>query len=333
MGENGSIWLPDASSTLAPEVDALWWFVFWGSTILFVGVVIAMIWFATKYRRRDPEYVPDPAYESKYTEMATIVGPTILVLIVFTWGANVFIKLNTAPPDAYQIDVTGQQWSWSYTYPNGVQSTGDLVVPVNRPVKLTMNSVDVLHSFFVPEFRIKMDVLPNRYTSVWFEATKADTFRVYCTEYCGTAHSGMVSHVVAVSESEFQQWLQDQNQDMSPVELGRQSFTQCQACHNIDGTENLAPPLNLVYGYERTFTDGESLVADENYIRESIMNPNERIVTGFNPVMPAFTHLNERTINGLVAYVKSLSDNAPAGDSSGGSSSDSLSATTPPAGE
>lgn len=312
MGDNGSIWLPDASSTLAPEVDALFWFVFWASTILFVGVVAAIFYYATKYRRTDPTHVPEPAHESKYVEMAWIVGPTILVLIVFTWGANVFIKLNTAPPDAYQINVTGQQWSWSYTYPNGVQTAGDLVVPVGRPVKLTMNSIDVLHSFFVPEFRIKMDVLPNRYTSVWFEATKVDSFQVYCTEYCGTAHSGMTSHIVAVSESEFQQWLQDQNQDLPPVELGQQSFTQCAACHNIDGTVNLAPPLNLVYGYERTFENAEPIVADENYIRESILNPNAKIVTGYNPVMPAFTHLNDRTINGLVAYVKSLSENAPA---------------------
>lgn len=320
MGENGSIWLPDASSTLAPEVDALWWFVFWASTILFVGVVAAIIYYATKYRRRDPSYVPDPAYESKYVEMAWIVGPTILVLIVFTWGANVFIKLNTPPPDSYNIDVRGQQWSWSYTYPNGVQSTTDLVVPVGRPVKLTLSSSDVLHSFFVPEFRIKMDAIPNRYTSVWFEATKADTFRVYCTEYCGTAHSGMSSNVVAVSESEFQQWLQDQNQDLPPVELGQQSFTQCAACHAVDGSQLIGPALNAVYGYERAFENADPLVADENYIRESIVNPNAKIVSGYNPVMPSFSHLNEKTINGLVAYVRSLSDRAPSGDSSAGSS-------------
>jgi cytochrome c oxidase subunit 2 len=309
MGENGSIWLPDASSTLAPQVDALWWFVFWGSTILFVGVVIAMIYFATKYRRRDPSYVPEPAHENKYVEMAWIVGPTILVLIVFTWGANVFIKLNTPPPDAYNINVTGQQWSWSYSYPEGIETAGNMVVPVGRPVKLTMSSQDVIHSFFVPEFRIKMDVLPNRYTSVWFEASKADTFQVFCTEYCGTAHSGMLSKIVAVSEAEFQQWLQDQNQDLPPVELGRRTYEQrCQVCHNIDGTRKVGPPLNGVIGHEVEFEEGPPLTADASYIRESITQPMAKIVKGFPPGMPSFASLDKKTVDGLVAFIESLED-------------------------
>jgi len=309
MGENGSRWLPDASSSFAGEIDALFSFVFVASTILFVAVVASMIYFVIRYRRRSDEYVPVTDPESRWLEIASIVLPTILVLILFTWGFRVFITMSTAPPDSYEITVRGKQWFWEFEYSNGVVSFNDLYVPINRPVKLNMSSADVLHSFFVPEFRVKQDVLPNRYTSVWFEATASGEYRIYCTEYCGTQHSAMLGRVIAVSQSEFDEWLESQNQDLPPVELGEMLFTQnsCNACHSIDGIRGVGPALNDIFGTTRTFEDGTSVVADDNYLRESIVSPGVRIVQSFPAAMPAtFGSLTTKQIDGLVAYMKSL---------------------------
>ncbi len=309
MGENGSIWLPEASSSFAGEIDALFNFVLVASAILLVAVVASMIYFVIRYRRRSDDYVPVPDSESKWLEITSIVLPTILVLILFTWGFRLFITLSTAPPDSYQITVRGKQWFWEFEYANGVISTEDLYVPVNTPVKLNMSSDDVLHSFFVPEFRVKQDVLPNRYTSVWFEATATGEYRIYCTEYCGMQHSAMLGRVVAVSQSEFDAWLEEQNQDLPPVELGEKLFTQfsCNACHSITGTRGVGPALNGVFGTMRTFDDGTSAEADDNYLLESIVNPGIQVVQSFPPAMPAtFGSLTARQIDGLVAYIKSL---------------------------
>lgn len=308
MGENGSIWLPDAASTIAADVDPLFWFVLWTSTIIFAFVIVAGFIFALRYRRRDHTYVPEPAHEHRLLELSWIVVPAILVMTVFVWGVNVFIDQNNAPPDSYQVTVRGQQWAWVFEYPNGVLTTNEVVVPVGRPIKFNMSSSDVIHSFFVPAFRIKMDVIPNRYTSVWFEATNTGEYQAYCTEYCGTAHSGMLATVRVISEGEFQTWLQEQNQDLPPEELGQQTFQgQCAVCHATNGERLVGPPLNGLFGSERTFADGSTQTADENYLRESIVNPMARIVEGYPPAMPAaFGALPDRQIDGLIAYIKSL---------------------------
>lgn len=309
MGENGSSWLPEASSSFAGEIDALFNFVLVASTILFVAVVASMIYFVIRYRRRSDDYVPVPDPDNKWLEMASIVLPTILVLILFTWGFRLFITLSTAPPDSYEITVRGMQWFWEFEYSNGVISVNDLYVPIDTPVKLNMSSDDVLHSFFVPEFRVKQDVLPNRYTSLWFEATAAGEYRIYCTEYCGTQHSAMLGRVIASPQAEFDEWLESQNQDLPPIELGEMLFTQysCNACHSITGTRGVGPALNGIFGTTRTFEDGTSVEADDNYLRDSIVNPGVRISQGFPPAMPAtFGSLTARQIDGLIAFIKSL---------------------------
>jgi len=307
MGENG-IWLPNASSSLAGEVDSLFWFVFWVSTIIFAMVVLAKLYFVFKYKRKSESEVPQPVHESKLLEATWIVVPTILVLIVFTWGFDVFVKLSSAPPDAYQITVRGKQWVWEYEYAEGVVTAQDLYVPAGRPVKLLMSSVDVLHSFYVPEFRIKHDVLPNRYTTVWFEANEPGEYQIYCTEYCGTAHSGMLGKVIALREDDFQAWIIEQSQDMPPAELGAQVYNvQCSVCHAIDGSRKIGPPLNGLFGTERAFTDGSTATADESYIRDSILNPGSKIVEGYPPAMPnGFGTLSAKQLDGLVAYIKTL---------------------------
>ena len=306
MGENG-IWLPNASSSLAGEVDSLFWFVFWVSTIIFAMVVLAKLYFVFKYKRKSENEVPQPVHESKLLEATWIVVPTILVLIVFTWGFDVFVKLNSAPPDAYQITVRGKQWLWEYEYKEGVQTAQDLYVPAGRPVKLLMSSTDVLHSFYVPEFRIKHDVLPNRYTSVWFEATEPGEYQIYCTEYCGTAHSGMLGKVIALREDDFQAWIVEQSQDLPPAELGAQVFgVQCAVCHGANAEGGIGPQIRGVFGTDRVFVDGSSAVADETYLRNSIVNSNLQVVEGYNPVMPSFASLSPKQVDGLVAYIKTL---------------------------
>jgi cytochrome c oxidase subunit 2 len=309
MGENPNVWMPDAMSTVASEVDSLFYFVLWTSTIIFALVIGAKVYFAFRYRRRDPHEVPQPVHESRWLETAWIVIPTILVLIVFTWGFKVFVKLSTPPPDSYQVTVRAKQWFWEFEYPNGTVTANELHVPIGQPVKLTMSSADVLHSFFVPDFRIKMDVLPNRYTSVWFEATQTGSFQIYCTEYCGTSHSGMLGMVVVETEEEFEAWLNEQSQDLPPAELGARVFRQynCNVCHSVDGTRIVGPTMKGLFGSERQFEDGGTATADENYIRESILDPGAHIVQTYPNAMPAtFTSLSAKQLDGLIAYIQTL---------------------------
>ncbi len=309
-----SFWLPTDASTLAPELDSLFYFVLWTSVVIFVGVVAAMVYFAYRYRRRSPDDRPEPVKESKLLEISWVIIPTILVLIVFTWGFRAFIKFGVAPPNAYEITVRGQQWSWLFEYPNGARSS-DLHVPVDRPIRLKMSSADgdVLHSFFVPAFRIKQDVLPDRYTYVWFEATKTGTFTAFCTEYCGTQHSGMLADVVVQTQDEFEQWLEEAGtpEDMPLPDLGERLYQQqgCQACHSLDGARGVGPSFQGLYGSERTFNDGTSTEADENYLRQSILEPGSRVVEGFQNVMPAsYSSLSEREVDALIAFIKEQSD-------------------------
>ncbi len=309
MGDQGSSWLPDAMSSVAGEVDALFNFVLITSTILFAAVVISTVYLVIRFRRRSDEYVPEPVRESKLLEAVWIILPTVLTMIIFTWGFKVFVTLNTPPPDSYDITVRGKQWFWEFEYAEGVTVANDLYVPVGRPIKLLMSSDDVLHSFFVPEFRIKHDVIPNRYTSVWFEATEVGDYRIYCTEYCGQQHSSMIGTVRVVTQEEFDDWLDQQNQDLPPVELGARLVTQynCQICHATDGNRIVGPPVNGLFESTREFDDGTTGVADDNYIRESIVTPGAKVVAGYPNAMPAtFGSLSTRQIDGLVAYLKSL---------------------------
>jgi len=307
MGDKGSIWLPDAMSTVSGEVDALFWFVFWTSTVLFAAVIAAKLYFMFRYKRKDETSVPEPVHESKLLEAAWIVVPTILVMFVFVWGFDVYLKLLSSPPDAYQITVRGKQWSWEFEYAEGATSFTEMYVPVGRPVKLMMSSTDVLHSFFIPAFRVKQDLIPNRYTSLWFEATEVGEYQIFCTEYCGTQHSGMLAKVVAVSEEDFAAWIQEQSQDLPPVELGAQLFAQCAACHAIDGTTKIGPALNGRFGTQRKLADGSTVTVDEDYIRTSILNPASQVAEGFQPIMPAgYSSMSAKQIDGLVAYIKSL---------------------------
>ncbi len=309
MDDQSSIWLPEAASTFAEDVDGLFYFILAVSVVLFVAVIGAMCWFTYRYRRQSDADRPVPFKESKWVEASWIVVPTVLVAIVFTWGFRVYVKMGVAPPNAYEITVRAAKWSWLFEYPNGVRSNV-LHVPVSRPVRLKMSSSDVIHSFFVPAFRVKMDVLPNRYTYAWFEATRQDTFQVLCTEYCGQQHSMMLSRVVVQSEDNFQAWLRESVMDesMPPAERGEIIFAQqgCPTCHSVDGSAGAGPTLQGLAGSERAFTDGTTAIADENYLRDAIIDPVAQVVQGFQPVMPGQygATLTTEDIDALIAFIQ-----------------------------
>jgi cytochrome c oxidase subunit 2 len=224
--------------------------------------------------------------------------------------------MNVPPPDAYEIRAEAKKWSWLFTYPNGTQSD-TLYVPEGQPVKMTMSSQDVIHSFFIPAFRVKHDVLPNRYSSVWFEATKTGTFDLFCTEYCGTGHSDMITHAKVVSQNEFDDWVESGGgaKDLPLPELGKRLYSQqgCQACHSIDGSNMVGPTWQDLYGKTgHEMDDGTTVTVDENYLREAILEPGAKIVAGYQNVMPAsYSNLSERQLTALIAYMKDLSDKEP----------------------
>lgn len=304
--------LPPAKSTTAEATDALFHFINVTSLILLIGITIAILYFSWKYRRRsDDDVTPVIAHNSKL-EITWSVIPLILVLIVFSWGFSGYLNLKTAPDDAYEIRVVGKSWLWEFHYETGHVSVNELHVPANRPVKLIMSSDDVLHSFYIPDYRVKMDVLPNRYTSLWFEATDVGESVIFCTEYCGTAHSNMLATAYVHTPEDFQTWLEtagSADDDMDPVELGEQLVTRnaCNTCHSADGSSLTGPTFQGLWMSDRTMDDGEVVTADENYIRESILEPNARITQGYDPVMPSYAgSLNDRQIDAIIEYLKTL---------------------------
>ena len=308
----GDFWLPEAASTMAPKIDSLFTFVNVVSGILLVGVVTAMLWFMYRYRRQDPAERPSPVKESKLLEISWIVIPTILVLLVFNWGFKSFVAQKTSPDNAYEIRVQARSWGWSFEYPNGV-TTDTLYVPADEPVKTTMSSQDVIHSFYVPAFRVKQDVLPNRYTSVWFEATKEGTYDLFCTEYCGRNHSEMDAEVKVVSRARFDEWLESAEtpDDIPLPELGEKLYTQqgCQGCHSLDGSDMVGPTWKGLYGKtDHQMADGSTVTADANYLRESILQSGAKVVEGYQNVMPSYASLSEREVTGLVEFIKEQSD-------------------------
>ena len=308
MNQQQSIWLPEAASTIAGDIDSLFYFILVTSIIIFAGVMGTMVLFAWRYRRRSPNDRPEPVHENKLVEASWIVIPSILVAVVFVWGFRLFLELGIAPPNSYEVNVTARKWSWSFSYPNGVVSA-DLHVPVNRPIKLRMSSEDVIHSFFVPAFRVKADVLQGRYSYVWFEATTRDTFIVACTEYCGTSHSDMYARVIVQSQDEFEDWIAENLDDgsLTPAQRGERLYTQqgCFACHSLDGSAAAGPSFLGLAGSTRNFTDGTSAMADDNYLRTSIVNPALQLVEGYPPVMPGqyAATLTTEDIDALVAFI------------------------------
>lgn len=307
--------LPPAKSTLAHQTDTLFWFVHLSSLALTIGLLAVIVYFVIKYRRKSEDEVTPLITHNNTLEVTWSVIPLILVLVVFGWGYKVYMEQQVIPDDAYEIKVTGQKWMWQFTYQNGARTNGELHVPADRPVKLIMNSNDVIHSFYVPDYRLKKDVVPGRYTELWFNAKKPGESIIFCTEYCGTGHSDMLGKVVVHKQEEFQSWLAEnagggsKPEDMAPAEWGKQLAQEyaCATCHSTDGSQMTGPTWQGIFGHEVTLADGSTVTADENYIRQSILEPNSQVVEGFPAVMNTYQgQLNEEQINAIIEYIKTL---------------------------
>jgi len=316
MDTTRTLWMPPGQSTIAGDVDSLFYFLLYASIVLFVIVVGGTGYLIWKYRHPGTEEKTyGKAHDNRLEFIWTII-PIIMVVIVFFWGIKVFLKMNVVPADAIEIKVTGQKWFWSFDYPEGASTVNELVVPEDKPIKLLMSSKDVIHSFFVPQFRIKMDVVPNRYSVTWFEATNPGTYDLFCTEFCGKGHSEMIGLVKVVTEREYNEWLESSagmGEGMSLVDYGAQLYKSraCNTCHSIDGSAMVGPSFKGDFGSPRALTSGETITIDENYVRESILNPQAKIAAGYDPVMPTYQGiLKDRQIDALVAYIKSLSENS-----------------------
>ncbi|UCE65234.1 MAG: cytochrome c oxidase subunit II [Candidatus Zixiibacteriota bacterium] len=314
MDTTETLLLPPGGSTIAGEVDALFYFIVYASIAIFGIVLFGIIYLSIKYRTEKAAVEGTTSGVSHNTrlELAWSIIPAILVIIVFIWGFNVYMKMSIVPKDAMEVKVTAQKWFWSFDYPDGINTVNELVVPLGKPVKLLMSSRDVIHSFFVPAFRIKMDVLPNRYTLTWFEATKIGRYDIMCAEFCGDRHSEMLAKVRVVSEREYKEWLEsgtETAEDITPVDYGRALFRTkaCYTCHNVDGTSAVGPALNGIVGKRRALVGEGEVTIDENYLRESILEPRASIAAGYQPVMPTYQGmLNDKQVDALIAYIKSL---------------------------
>ena len=265
-----------------------------------------------RYRRRDPDEIPESVHGSLALEIAWTVPPLIIVMVIFFWGASIFATIQRPPDDAINIDVVGKQWMWKLQHMEGRREINELHIPVGRPVKLTMTSEDVIHSFFVPAFRTKQDAVPGRYTTTWFEATKPGTYHLFCAEYCGTIHSGMIGHVIVMEPADFQAWLQTGQAGaapaVSPAAAGEALFQAqgCVSCHAA-GASQRGPQLAGLFGTTVHFEGGGAAVADENYLRESILYPQAHLVQGYQAIMPTYQGLlSEENVMQLIAYLKTL---------------------------
>lgn len=300
---------PEAASTIAPRIDALFWFITWLTVALSLLIAGLIVYFSVKYRRASNADRTPYRVNSKL-EMLWIIGPVPVLLLIFFWSSDLFIELRRAPDDAMQVSVVGRQWMWKFQHPTGRREIDVLHVPVNRPVKLTMISQDVIHSFYVPAFRVKQDVLPGRYTTLWFEADKVGDFHLFCAEYCGTNHSRMIGKISVLSETDYEAWLAGRGPDDPPRLGGAELFEKfrCASCHATgETTAPRAPALAGLFGQPVRLADGSTVTADENYLRESILRPQAKIVAGFQPIMPSFEgQLSEEDVLELIRYMRSL---------------------------
>ena len=303
---------PEQASTLAGEVDALY-FTFLGIS-LFFGLLVAglVVFFAIRFRRRSEDEIGRPEKAGIWLEIIWSVIPLAILLAMFAWGAKVYVEAFRPPSNAVEYFVTAKQWMWKFQHPQGNREINDLHVPLGQPIRLTMTSEDVIHSFFVPAFRVKADVLPGRYTTVWFEASKVGTFHLFCAEYCGAEHSMMGGSIIVMEPADYEMWLAGRDSGPSVIASGEELFKlkACNTCHRPDSA-TLAPILHGVFGEEVEFEDGGTQLVDENYLRESIINPTAKLVKGYKPLMPTYKgQMTEDEVLQLIGYIKSLASDA-----------------------
>lgn len=301
------IWFPREASTTAGQVDRLLYFLL--AVTGSVGLLIAFLlfYFAIRYRRRPGSTPTSPAPHALPLEFFWTLTPFVIFMIMFAWGAAVYFDAYHAPADATVIYGQGKQWMWKFQHPEGQREINELHVPAGRPIKVLMTSEDVIHSFFVPDFRVHMDVLPDRYTSVWFQATKPGRYHLFCSQYCGTNHAGMIGSVYVMKPADYEQWLNRHAEGSLALE-GRKTFLKyrCLSCHSADEHAR-APVLEDLFLKTVRLRNGPPTIADEAYIRESILAPGAKVVEGWENIMPTFKgQVSEEEIIELIAFLKSL---------------------------
>ncbi len=319
--------LPIQGSDIAVPWDHLYHFVFGLSVFFFVLVIGAMLYFIVAYKhdpRRKTQYIT----HHHLLEAIWIGIPAALLMVLFVWGYFVYIRMVTPPTEAYEIRVTGKQWFWTFQYDDGSTTVNDVFIPVDKPVKFILTSEDVLHGFFIPNFRIKTDVVPGMYTSLWFTATVPGRHQVFCTEYCGTSHSQMLANIVALDDNQWEEWqskrlkepiLKASDTDVpeeklshvqvSLIEQGKKVYRNkgCMGCHSVDGSAKIGPSHKGLFGRKEVLADGREIIVDDNFVRAHIDNPLKNTLKGYSPIMPTFKGLiSEQEMTSLMVYLKSL---------------------------
>ncbi|MGD0930638.1 MAG: cytochrome c oxidase subunit II [Candidatus Korobacteraceae bacterium] len=303
---------PERASALAWQVDGLYFLLIAVSAFFTLLIFAVIFYFAVKYRHSVHPH-PVQIDGSLPLELAWTLIPLGICMIFFAWGSLIYFQEARPPRGAMEVYVVGKQWMWKFEHETGQREINQLHVPIGRDVKLVMSSQDVIHDFFVPAFRVKADVLPGRFTELWFHPTKAGTYHLFCSQYCGTDHSAMIGQVIVMEPVAFQAWLNAGENMGTLAANGQQLFQQlgCATCHRSD-TQGRGPNLAGLFGKPVMLDDGRTVIADENYVRESILNPGAKIVSGFKPIMPSFQgQVSEESLGALVAYIKSLAQPQP----------------------
>ncbi len=327
---HASALFPSEASTIAPYTDALYFFLL---LITLIGVVLvgALVFgFSIRYRAaRNP--VATQVEGSTLLEATWTIIPLALFLVTFVWGALLYFRIYTPPTNSMNIYIVGKQWMWKAEHPGGQHEINALHVPIGRPVQLTMSSQDVFHSFSIPDFRVKREVIPGRYSTVWFEATDAGTYHLFCTQYCGTAHSAMIGDIVAMSPEDYESWTKQSTSGMSLAQNGERLFASmgCNSCHSGNAAAR-GPNLAGVYGSKLQLANGSQVLVNDAYLRDAILNPSQHVTAGYAPIMPTYQgQVSEDGLIDLVEYIKTLDNNYRVQQTLTTSQSDKVAPTTP----
>lgn len=307
----GSSFMPVSATQIASEVTDLYRFVVIVSTIACILCIGGMIYFAIRYRRKSASDKTAYMTHNNILEFLWSFIPFLIFVFLFAWGWKVYHAMRNPPLESLEIHVIGKQWLWEFQYKNGKSTSNELYVPIKTPIRLVMTSTDVLHSFFVPSFRIKQDVIPGKYTSLWFEAEQLGSFQVFCAELCGTAHSSMLAKINVLSTKDYADWIEKSESSLvSLSEKGKELTIKkgCVACHSDDDSIKVGPSFKGVFGKKRELMDNSKILADENYIRESLMNPKAKVAKGFpDGVMPTFQgQISDDELAAIIEYLKGL---------------------------
>ncbi len=330
---HASALFPAEASGISPYVDALYVFLLLMTVVGTALVAVLLLVFSIRYRR-EKHPVATQIEGSTLLEATWTIIPLAIFLVTFVWGALLYFRIYNPPTNALNIYVVGKQWMWKAEHPGGQHEINALHVPMGQPVQLTMISQDVFHSFSIPDFRIKREVIPGRYSTVWFEATQTGTFHLFCTQYCGTQHSGMVGTVTVLSPDDYKKWLQQSTSGMSLAQNGERLFASmgCNSCHSGNAAAR-GPNLAGVYGAKLTLTDGSQLLVNDAYLRDAILNPSQHVTAGFAPIMPTYQgQISEDGLIDLVEYIKNMQSNYRVQQTQVTAESDQTAPTTPPQG-